>query len=144
MCHRSSPAFLFKVFEFGHNRPPKRRNVMFLTTSNVSFRGMWIKCLTVVIGTSSAFSGMTENSKLSLMLQALICFIFIISLVIPSLRDFTNSLRAAFSGATYAVCSKHSSIKYNTVQYSFICMAHLKTKCTPKCFIIIQKIKINQ
>lgn len=71
---------LFKIFEFGHDclglrpsgclpsKPWAWWKVMFFTTSSGSFRWDWIKCLNVVSGSSSAFSGIPENPTLSLML----------------------------------------------------------------------------
>ncbi len=86
--------FLLEVSEFGHNRTRPRApgffapirwtlsKQMFSTVSSGSFRYVLIKFLTVASGSSSADSGMPENTRLSLMLRAwrsmTVSFIFFI------------------------------------------------------------------
>ncbi len=84
---------------------------MFSTVSSGSFRYVLIKFLTVASGSSSADSGMPENTRLSLMLRAwrsmTVSFIFFISSlrwVIFSVRDLTESRRDAFSAASVSTC----------------------------------------
>ncbi len=84
---------------------------MFSTVSSGSFRYVLIKFLTVASGSSSADSGMPENTRLSLMLRAwrsmTVSFIFLLSSlrwVIFSVRDLTESRRDAFSAASVSTC----------------------------------------
>lgn len=93
-------------------RLPKRWTqwkAMFLTMSSRSFRWVWIKSLTVVSRSSFTFSDIPENIKLSLMLQAwsLMTVSLIFFYFLPRVREFTVSLRLAFSAArtprTYTV-----------------------------------------
>ncbi len=84
---------------------------MFSTVSSGSFRYVLIKFLTVASGSSSADSGMPENTRLSLMLRAwrsmTVSFIFLFSSlrwVIFSVRDLTESRRDAFSAASVSTC----------------------------------------
>ncbi len=84
---------------------------MFSTVSSGSFRYVLIKFLTVASGSSSADSGMPENTRLSLMLRAwrsmTVSFIFLLSSlrwVIFSVRDLTESRSDAFSAASVSTC----------------------------------------
>ncbi len=87
------------------------RSRCFSTVSSGSFRYVLIKFLTVASGSSSADSGMPENTRLSLMLRAwrsmTVSFIFLLSSlrwVIFSVRDLTESRRDAFSAASVSTC----------------------------------------
>ncbi len=84
---------------------------MFSAVSSESFRYVLIKVLTVASGSSSADSGMPENTKLSLMLRAwrsmTVSFIFLfpsLRWVTFSVRDLTESRSDAFSAASVSTC----------------------------------------
>ncbi len=84
---------------------------MFSTVSSESFRYVLIKVLTVASGSSSADSGMPENTKLSLMLRAwrsmTVSFIFLfpsLRWVTFSVRDLTEFRSDAFSAASVSTC----------------------------------------
>ncbi len=115
--------FLLEVSEFGHNRT-RPRGSRFLRSHPMDsfeadvfhgvFRKLQVcldKVLTVASGSSSADSGMPENTRLSLMLRAwrsmTVSFIFLFSSlrwVIFSVRDLTESRRDAFSAASVSTC----------------------------------------